>query len=67
MIDSGKIYTTKEVGKLFRVSDIQVRRMCLNGDLRAFKIGTDNYSWRIEGSALLEYIERNTNRKESNE
>lgn len=37
-----KIYTTKELAKLFRVSDMTIRNEVERGKLKGFKIGNEN-------------------------
>lgn len=48
------IGTPKDAGKALRVPESTIRQLCRDGQLRAFKLGTN---WRIPKAWLLEFIE----------
>lgn len=54
---AGAVYTPKEVCTLWQVGKNNLLRMLKSGDLDgAFRVGN---LWRVPGSALLDFAERN--------
>lgn len=51
-------YTLKQVAKILNCSHQLVRRLILNGKLKAYKLERD---WRIKESELRNYMERASN------
>lgn len=48
------IGTPKDAGEALRVPESTIRQLCRDGQLKAFKLGTN---WRIPKAWLLEFIE----------
>ena len=49
-----KVYSVKEVAKILQTSRQQVRKMILNEELAAVKVGRE---WRIPAERLEEFLE----------
>lgn len=54
-----EVYTVAELADLLRINRLTVLDLIKKGDLEAFTIGS---SWRISGTALNEYVNRNLSR-----
>lgn len=51
--DGLKLYSTKEVSEILRVTYVTVMRMIKDGRLQASKVGN---SWRISAAQLKDYL-----------
>ena len=55
-------YPVSELAKILKVDPETVRRYLQRGILQGYKVGND---WRIEETAVKEYLEKVSNKKES--
>lgn len=56
-IETNKVYTTREVCQILKISEVTARLYCRTGKIKATKAGK---GWKILGQSIISYLQGQT-------